>query len=81
MSWQRLVASSLALLWCASVAHGACSVTEKEGRITLENDHLRVALVPAQGGKCASVFFKVLPENAYLGLDEKERTFVTFRGS
>ncbi|MBM4046198.1 MAG: hypothetical protein FJ279_13890, partial [Planctomycetes bacterium] len=58
MSWQRLVASSLALLWCASVAHGACSVTEEEGRITLENDHLRVALVPAQGGKCASVFFK-----------------------
>ncbi|MBM4051019.1 MAG: hypothetical protein FJ279_38470 [Planctomycetes bacterium] len=24
---------------------------------------------------------QVLPENAYLGLDEKERTFVTFRGS
>jgi len=54
---------ALALALAASVcflppAHAACKVTATPSKVVMENEHVRLELVPPQGGKISSFLFK-----------------------
>jgi len=49
------------LLGSAWTASAACTIQQGDGGITLENEHLRLVVVPSQGGKCASLVLKGRP--------------------
>ena len=58
MNGRTAVAALGALLALAASLHADCRVTESGGRVTLENQYVRLVLAPARGGKCVSFVFK-----------------------